>query len=518
MKISLQWILDHLRMTLKEIDVAHLIEQLNDKTAEIEHVEHVQTDVATLMVASILEQTGNEVVVECLELKKKFTLPVRKDAFIGHRYLLKRDGTDFGWATLADLGSEKEGLLPAVSFGEHELRGAWRECFETEDYLLHIDNKALTHRPDLWGHRGFAREVAALLQKELIPEDHLLASVTIKHYDHQAPAGASHPWTVEIDTSRVCRRLAVLYMPSINYQPSLLRMATRLARVDARPLDLLVDATNYVMFDIGQPMHAFDAATLTTGLLVGRLAHDGEKIQLLDGDEVTLTKVDYVISDGTEPLALAGIMGGTRSAVQRTTTSLLIESANFEPAPLRRTATRLKKRTESLARFEKNLDPNQNTQALLRYLKLLDDAGIPYTASETIISLGRLAEPKTIELTHHLIESKIGMAVSATKVERILQGLGFGIETIGEKYKVTVPSFRATKDVTIAEDIVEEVARFVGYSTIVPRAPLRTMTAFSTSRQNRMRALKAICASSLRMHELHTYAFYDEEFLKTSQL
>ena len=291
-------------------------------------------------------------------------------------------------------------------------------------------------------------------------------------------------------------------------------MATRLARIDARPHDLLVDATNYVMFDIGQPMHAFDAATLTTGLLVGMHARDGEKLHLLDGDEVTLTKADYVISDGTEPLALAGIMGGTKSSVQRTTKSLLIESANFEPAPLRRTATRLKKRTESLARFEKNLDPNQNTQALLRYLKLLDDAGIPYTTSETIVSLGRLAEPKTIELTHQLLENKLGMSVSATKVERILHGLGFGVETSGQNYKVTVPSFRATKDITIAEDLVEEVARFVGYSTLVPRAPLRAMTAFTSSRQQRMNDLKKICAYGLHMHEVHTYAFYDEEFLK----
>lgn len=524
MKILLSWILDHITVTRKEVDADSLFKRLNATTAEIDDVKLVRTDLSTLFVARIISATAQDVILDCPELKKSITIPLRKDAneAQGFWMLIKKEGSVYRFATLVDVGSEKDGLMPPLAIDENDIHGGWRNKIEEEEYVVTIDNKALTNRPDLWGHRGFAREVAALLGKELKPEDYFLITKTIKHFENRSNGG---PITLEISQQsdscgNPCKRLAGIVLPTIAWQPSLLPMAVRLARVDSRPLDALVDMTNYVMFDIGQPMHAFDADALGNRL-VGRCAHDGEKLQLLDGEEITLTSSDYVMTDGEKPVALAGIMGGTTTAVHRGTTSLLLESANFDATTIRRTATRCKKRTESSARFEKSLDPNQNTTALLRYLKLLEDAQITYEAADVVMSLGPLARDKQIDITHALIEQKIGVALAQNTVEHLLTRLGFGvrvkkIESEGRQgflYEVTVPPFRSTKDVTIPEDIIEEVARFVGYGNIPETFPVREMKAFDIQPLERMRTIKKIFAYGLHMHEVQTYAFFDEEFL-----
>lgn len=517
MKISLSWIADHIAVNKKELDPTFIAEQFVAHTAEIDAVQKIHTDVSTLFAVIVTAVTESEVTIECPELKKKASLPARKDVSPGQVYLAKETDKILHWATLIDMGSEKEGLMPALFL--EDTSGSWKKAFEAEDTIITIENKTITNRPDLWGHRGIAREIAAFLNKQLVSDDYIYAAKPIKHYDHQSNGQGS--FTLEIappgTCGQPCNRLAGLYLPVLNYQPSLLWMATRLARIDARPLDMLVDMTNYVMFDIGHPMHAFDAQKIETKKLVGRCAHTGEKIKLLDGDEVTLTESDYVISDGKKAIAVAGVMGGVETAVTRSTSSVLLEAAHFEPTPIRRTATRLKRRSEASARFEKNLDPNQNTHALLRYLKLLEDAGVPFTAEDAIASLGALAQEKVITVSHELIEKKIGLAISVDKVESILTRFGFGV-TLSKQgppiYTVTVPTFRATKDITIPEDIVEEVARFIGYKSITPILPTRLMAAFDTRKQEQMRALKTMLAQGSAMHEVQTYAFFDEEFLR----
>ncbi len=525
MKFLLSWLLDHIHVDKKDISITSLADQLNATTAEIDGLEHVQIDLATLFAAQVVEVSQAGIIVECPELRQKITLELRADKLeTGAIILIKKEGASFRRATLADVGSEKDGVLTSLSIAQQDLKGGWRTQFPAEDYVLIIDNKALTNRPDLWGHRGLAREVAALLGKELVGEEHFLASKSIKHYDHTAPSSAAHPYAFEIKQDQLCgqpcKRLAGLYIPTVEYRPSLITMAIRLARVDVRPLDALVDMTNYVMYDTGQPMHVFDAGVITTKKIVGRCATEGEKIALLDGTEVTLDPFDYLITDGEKPLSVAGIMGGKESAVHPGTSQVLLEAGNFDPTAIRRTAARLKIRTESSTRFEKSLDPNQNTQALLRYLKLMDDAQIAYTATDAVVSLGALAHEKIIEVSHILIERKIGMVVRSEEVERILRRLGFGIEVKNDAqliYVVTVPTFRATKDITIPEDIVEEVARFVGYSSINPVPPRRAMVAFDTFSIGRMRSIKQLLAYGFQMREVSTYAFFDEEFLKTIQ-
>jgi phenylalanyl-tRNA synthetase beta chain len=517
MKLSSAWIIDHLSVSKNDISINDLLKRFNATTAEIDAVDHISIDLTHLYAVTIGE-SEQEVRVSCPERATTWSLPLRKDMHRtkGFWYLVKVEGATIRWATLEDVGSSKEGLLPALKMNDQDGAGAWRDSIEKEDTIITIDNKALTNRPDLWGHRGCAREVAALLQKELRKEEYFLADMMISHHEKGTRAGVGHSFTISLDDGEcgsICRRFAGLAVPEVAYTPSLPWMAVRLARVDIRPLDVLVDMTNYVMADWGQPMHAFDAEKLPNKHIHVRCAYAGEKIRLLDGDEVTLATKDCVISDGDTAVSVAGIMGGSSSAISSSTRSLFLESANFEPTPIRLTATRLKKRTDASTRFEKNLDPNQNTAGILRYMKLLQEAHIPFKAEDTIVSLGPLWREITVDVSHDMIESKIGMQVAVEKVIAILQHLDFGVAYEAGIYAVTVPTFRAIRDVTMPEDIVEEIARFVGYRKIVPILPTRQLMSFNTKAIERKRRLKHILAYGLSMHEVQTYAFYDEMFL-----
>ncbi len=523
MRLSLAWIFDHLKLSFKDVDIERLIEKFDATTAEIEEVVPVTLDPAHFTLARITKVTEHGVTAESAELKKSIKLPERKEVEEGALYLLKKEGRAYRWATMIDLGSSKDGLMSSVWCPEEELKGAWKEKLEKEDFILVIDNKSLTHRPDLWGHRGIAREIAAILHKPLVPEEMFLVSKPIKHYARVAPVSATNPFTLEIAQetgmcAHACKRLAGLYIPKVENRASSLHVALRLVRVDARPINALVDPTNYVMFDLGQPLHAFDAGTIKTRTIMSRCAKQEETVELLDGEKITLTATDYVITDGVKPLSLAGIMGGKETAISKDTHALYVESANFDPIIIRKSSTRIKKRTESSARFEKSLDPNQNTQAILRYLKVLEEMNVRYTACDAIASIGPLSEEKIIIVSQELIDKKIGMHIPSDTVERTLTSLGFGVKIDEQKepflYAVTVPTFRGTKDVTIAEDIIEEVARFVGYDTIIPHLPTRVMAPFNTQWVHRLRAIKKHLAFALSMQEAQTYAFFDEEFLR----
>jgi phenylalanyl-tRNA synthetase beta chain len=523
MKLSIAWIFDHIKASWKDIDINALAARISSTTAEIENVRHVKIDLDQFTLVSIVGKSNHHIITESFELKKEIDLPDRKDLKTGELYLVKKNNKHYAWASLIDIGSEKEGLLGPVYCSQDQLAGAWKHNFETEDYILELDNKAITHRPDLWGHRGFAREIAALLDKELRAEDMFLAAKLIKHYTHESPVSAHSLFTIDIaqenntDCQKACRRIAGIELSDVTARDSQILMAHRLARIDARPIDALVDATNYVMFDIGYPLHAFDAQKINTHKIVGRCARAGEKLELLDGETVELANTDYVISDGVKPIALAGIMGGLETAVTSATKSVFVEAGNFDPSVIRKTATRIKKRTEASTRFEKSLDPNQNTQAILRFLKVLEDIKLQFKASDAIISVGQLSQETVITLTHELLVARIGIPVNPEFVEKTLQKLGFGVQLIypdsGVMYAVTVPTYRATKDIALREDIIEEVVRFIGYDTILHNLPMRHMAPFETQIIRRTDQVKRHMAYALNMHEAQTYAFFDEPFL-----
>lgn len=512
MKISLNWIFDHIKGDLSRVDVPQLVDTFIKTTAEIEGWKKVSVALDELALVEVMNVTADAVTVRSAEHKKDFVLPKRSDAAVGACFIVVVVASECRWATTTVFGGVKEMILPAVHCPENTRAGGWKKQIELHDYIVEVDNKSINSRPDLWGHRGLAREMSACLNLPLKPLDEF---ITTKSESKQTNDGHI---SISIKATQACDRFAALYLPTVTAQASDIQMMVRLSRLDSRSIDFLVDATNYVMLDLGQPMHAFDADTFACRNISVAYAHDKEKLALLDGETIELTSHDLVICDGDKPISLAGIMGGATTAISAKTKSVLLEAAHFDPVIVRRTSARHKKRTESSMRFEKNLDPLHNIDAIKRYLFLLDRAHIAYQADEKIISLGAAPEQKVITVKHAFIEERLGIFLKSEQIVAILEKLAFGVEQSKKDdaivYTITVPSFRATKDVKIPEDIVEEVGRRVGYDTlprVMPSLQLRPNDLHNTYTT---RAIKRFLSYGLQMRELYGYSFFDESVLR----
>lgn len=516
MKVSLSWIFDHISTSWKDHDIPDLIKRFNNTSAEVEGYEYITTDLSLFTLIKIIGIKSSSVIGYTEEFDQEVELPLRPGVVVDAFFLIKKNKDQWFWAQGQDFNSEKEGFLPELFITSSEFSGSWKDSFEKEDYVITIKNTSITHRPDLWCHRGVAREFAALLQHKLFDEKHFLADYPIIQSNKVEKKASEDGFVFERQTEK-CKQFAGLYISKISSLPSFLSIAHRLLRVDSRPISALVDFTNYVMFDIGHPMHIFDAEKLSDKKLIVKQAVDGQELTVLDGQSLTLSSENSIITDGIKPISLVGIMGGLGSSVDAQTTSVVIESANFDAASIRSTAAHFKLRTEASTRFEKSLDPQQTVIALLRFLHLIEKHKIVYTPCGQIISLGDTIKGHTITLSHEFIEKKLGVKVSSEFVMKTLSFLDFDIQKAESPviYMIKAPSFRATKDVLIPEDIVEEIGRFFGYDHIPQVLPSLVMKPLVNDNAQKKDTLKQLLAYTASMREVRNYALYDEEFLKT---
>ncbi len=365
------------------------------------------------------------------------------------------------------------------------------------DTIWDIDNKSITHRPDLWGHLGIAREVAALVGREL-------------RFVVPRPAFTeADPLTVINEETMLCPRYTAFTMDGIVIAPSPLWMQILLYHGGQRPISNIVDFTNFVMMTLGNPLHAFDARQMGASTIRIRRAHDGEPMTTLDGEKHTLSAEDLVIADAERPVALAGVMGGLNSEVEPDTSSVILESANFHPGRIRRTAARLGIRTESSARFEKSLDPRMAREAGWYFAQLVTDH-IPgaHVTSRFYDEGAPLPKECVIELTADFIRARLGVELSDDRIVEILSSLSFEVGRTGGDLRVTVPSFRATKDVGIPEDIVEEVGRIHGYGNIPATKPMiRLEKPWTLPTKSVERRIRDTLALEMGFNEAMTYSF-----------
>ena len=268
---------------------------------------------------------------------------------------------------------------------------------------------------------------------------------------------------------------AGLVIDNIRIAPSPMWLARKLFSVGLRPISNLVDITNLVLYEFGQPLHAFDYSLLKSATIIVRRARDGETIATIDGIVRNLTPSDLVIADGKKPVAIAGVMGGFESEVTGKTKRILLESAWFDPISIRRTSRRLALRTDAAIRFERGVDPNGIVRAVHRVAHLVRElrCGTPKPA----IALNRAREEEEIvvELNETQVSSLLGEEIPTGQIEQILEGLGFTLEGMGPEWLVHVPSFR--RDIFISEGPIEEIARHVGYNALpeaFPRPHMRT--------------------------------------------
>jgi phenylalanyl-tRNA synthetase beta chain len=280
-----------------------------------------------------------------------------------------------------------------------------------------------------------------------------------------------------------------------------------------RPISGLVDLTNYIMADLGQPMHAFDAARVPH-IEVDR-AKEGELFRTLDGVERRLTSAELMIQCRGESIALAGVMGGLQTEVSESTASLLLESANFDPATIRRTAARLSLRTDASARFEKSLDPANTVLSIRRFIQLARPIYPDLTLKSRLSDCYPAPlEPVTVNVNPRHVARTIGREVPYEEASRILAPLGLEVTEGDTGWKVQVSSFRAANDISIEEDVVEELARYIGYDTIAPAMPRVSMRRFEPNAMHELerRTLEHFTAGH-RFVEIHGYLWYDSSWL-----
>lgn len=512
MKLSLAWIFDHLNADWRTQNVDHIYAQFNRITAEMEGVECINHDLSSFFFGSIQEISDQAVTFIIPELSEQVALAMQPGMAIGQSFLLKKTEAGFIRATHADFGGDKEGALPTFDCDAHMLQGGWRDLWQKDDVIIEVDNKSITHRPDMWSHRGFAREIGAFLGIKLKQEANFLTPIPVVKAAQKSLKTPTMPISITLDAQQACSRFTALYVQEITNKPCNLLIASRLLNIGARPMDGIVDVANYVMFDWGQPVHTYDAASIADGNLVVRMAKAGETMSLLGGIDITLNGNDTVVTDAQKLLCLAGIKGGSNSGIQASTEQMLFEAATWDAGIIRKSAQRHKMRTDASTRYEKTLDPEQTWQAAQRFISLLKQVGIDYAHAPAIVQVGADLEPTIIEVTNIFLEERIGMSLEPAMVIKILTDLEFCVAYANNTYTITVPSLRASKDIKIKEDILEEVVRCYGFDNITRTLPMMLRNPFSLQSVQRRLKIKEYFVHTVRMFEQQNYALADTQF------
>ncbi|MBI2453735.1 phenylalanine--tRNA ligase subunit beta [Candidatus Peregrinibacteria bacterium] len=373
------------------------------------------------------------------------------------------------------------------------------EALGLGDIIFEIDNKSLTHRPDLWGHYGMAREFSAFLGKKL------------KDFAVKNPAVKKGPRVeVAFEKSDIAKRFCSSIITGITIRESPPWMQKRLRAVGVRPVNNIVDITNYVMLELGHPLHAFDRQAVGGDRLEIRFAEHGERFVTLDHKTRELDPADALVTNGKEVLALAGVMGGLRSEVTPQTSEIILEVACWNPVMIRKTAQRHALRSDAAQRFEKSLDPEVTGIAFHRARQLIRE--ICSGAKEAgPVTDWYPEQPKTVRLSVDpaRVQKKAGSKIPEQEMMVHLKALQFEVKKNGKKLAVTVPTFRATKDIAIEDDLVEEIVRMHGYEKIAPVLPVLPAR---PPRENRERALKnrirQLFSLGMGFTESLQYSFY----------
>ncbi|MFA5855156.1 MAG: phenylalanine--tRNA ligase subunit beta [Candidatus Gracilibacteria bacterium] len=542
MKISLSWIRDF--VDLPALSTAEIANALTRHTAEVEGFEDLEELYKGMVVGHILSikkhpgadklviaQTeidhGKEVQIVCggQNLYPGMLVPV---ALPGSKVKWHGEG-DLIELTEATIRGEKSfgmicageeiGLTPDNTPDSKEVRicdlselkvpvgTPLAKAIGKDDSILEVDNKSLTHRPDLWGHYGIAREFAAIFGRPLKKLDTFLKC---------KPTSLSARVKVDIKSAELCPRFSSCIMTGITVTESPDWLKARLRSAGMQPHNNIVDITNYVMLELGEPMHAYDRKIVGSDTLKVRFAHAKEKLLTLEGGEHELTAEDpLVCNEKNEPLGIAGVKGGLKSGITNETTEIILEAANFDPVAVRKSAMRNNLRTDASQRFEKSLDPLLTETAIRRAINLIEKL-CPSAASGPITTAGEWKEkPRHITVDVKNLLSKIGISIPEKEIVRILKSLEFDVGKKGKLLSVVVPSHRATRDVSIEEDLIEEVARIHGYAKIPAVLPaLETRLPLENPERFLKHLSRNIMAGQLGFTEVMTYSFYGADRFK----
>jgi len=522
MLISMNWISEFTE--LSGINLKELIGRFTLSTAEVEDIYELGKNIKDVVVGKIIEindhpnskklhlvkvDIGSEVIGCVCGAPNVFVGAVVPFAKIGGQVgdLEIMEAKIAGEVSRGMCCSEKElgisddnsGLM--ILDDSYPLGSDIKTFMQLEDTVFEVDNKSLTNRPDLWGHYGIAREISVLTKRGLKPLEVVDTSVykNLPEID------------VKVENVDKTYRYSCITIGNITQKKSPINMKIRLTYCGMRAINLLADLTNYLMMELGQPMHAFDNQKVSK--IRVKTYPEVVDFLTLDGVERKVDTDTLLICDEKEPVAIAGIMGGELSEITSETNSVLLESANFDGVSVRKSATRLGLRTDASSRYEKIIDPELTVPAIERFTKLLKDIdpGVQVTSSLTD-SYVKHYDTITIDFDKAYVDKYTGIDISSEQIEETLSALGFGVTRKGDAFGLVVPSWRATKDVTIKADIIEEITRIYGYDNfdICSTKSFLTPVRHDVARDNEYR-MKQLLSERYAMNEVHSYIWYESK-------
>ena len=526
MFLSMNWIKDF--VDLSGLDDLKLINQFSLSTAEVENdIQFKGSDISGIVVAEIKSVEDHPESKKLHLLKVDAGEPELTDVVcgapnvrVGMKTAFAKVGAKIGEIEIAPRPlagymscgmccSEKEIGISDDHSGIMEITDDvangtdLKDIYAIDDIIFEVDNKSLTNRPDLWSHYGIAREFAAIAQRPL--KELVLYDLSLFDELPKVDMKIEDP---------LCYRYSCLQFENISRNVSPVDMRIRLFYCGMRAINFLADMTNYLMLEMGQPMHAFDSRKVEN-IRIKRFDH-GFDFQTLDGVERHIDTDTLMICNGDTPVAIAGIMGGLDSEIVEDTHTLTLESATFDAASIRKSTVRLSHRTDSSMRYEKSLDPELTTAAIARFVFLIKkyDSGIKVVSSLTDEYVYHYPTVR-LNFDKAYVDKYTGILIDNDTIVSTLQRLGFEVSCKNDEFAVKVPSWRATKDVTIKADIIEEITRIYGYDNFeihTANAPLFPTRPEPVKKDEDN--VKDILVKHFNLHELHSYVWNYVDELK----
>jgi len=548
MLISHNWIKKYIPELDEKIDKVNLAELLTESLAEVERIIPVRQELDMIVCAEVVDVQGIPEstklslckVITSKDEPQRTVICGAPNVKVGMKVALALPGGKIiDGHSQSGITIEQKELMNITSEGmicsarELGLSNEHEGIFELEtemkvgrdlstilkDYVYEIENKSLSHRPDCFSHEGIAREIAAICNINFIDTYQDIPLIPSKKLPFELK--------VKVD-KEICPRFNALCVADINIKPSPLWLQSYLSAIGVRPINNVVDISNFVMFDKGQPIHTYDYDKIIGSKLIVKYAKNNEKALFLNEKEYTLDDSMMVIANAENTENVAGIIGGSNSEITKDTKNIIIEAANFDMYSIRKSSTKLGLRTESSMRYEKGLDPSITIKGIKSVAGLVSDLAQGEIASDLVDYYPEPRVEKTVELDLTQIRRFLGIELTTFDILNYLKRLSFKIEN-EEKIsaltsvpdsniiiKVIVPTFRS--DINIPNDLLEEIARIYGYSNLKPSLPVKEIKA-SVPNKGMIFGRKAVnILSNLGLDEVLTYSFVGEKLYSSLNL
>lgn len=542
MKVSLNWVKKYIDIPA-ELTNSQIAYDLTMRTVEVEDVVDTAEKFHDIVVGKITTVNAHPnadklrvCMVDIGEAEDVQIVCGGSNLYEGEKVVVSKPGAEVYWHGESDLmkiketkmrgvasygmicGAEEvylEDLYPAddptviVDLGDIDATPGQNiaDVIGMNDTVLEIDNKSLTNRPDLWGHYGIARELAAIYKLPLKPLDEFVVPAGLREYE------------VEIDCTEKCYRYACLEIRNLSVKDSPLWMKTAIINGGMRPINAIVDITNYIMLSVGQPTHAFDRTHVTGEKIIVRNANVDEKLELLDGENIDLTPEDLVICDVEGPIALAGIRGGKKDSILDDTVDVVLEVANFTAGAIRNTGKRFDEKTDASIRYEKGIDTQRVYQGLALGVKLFKEIfpEAEFTAFKDVNPVE--TKRAEVDVTKAFLDTRLGKVLDDSEISDTLRRLGFDVEFKNGVFHTVAPTWRSTGDISMRDDVLGEIARLVGYENFEAKPlPVNFENAVHQIEMDLNRHLREHLAFRCGFNEIFTYPWIDEKYIKAAKI